>query len=237
MSSTVATPASAIRIADNRYGTSSALTTKPERSPQRTTFLPSTSLANCSVRAAASGEVTSVLTSSTSGSTGTGLKKCRPSTRLGFCVAAAIFMIGMLDVFDASTASGSVITLSSSAKILRLDGFVLDDGLDDQLAVGQVGQVGGERQPRERRIAIVFAQLAFGRRTLQRLGDAACGPRSPARRSARRRPRPRRPWPTPRRYPNPSARRRSRRPVQCSLCSLHSPHHSVRPRPGFRGGA
>jgi hypothetical protein len=64
--------------------------------------------------------VTNVLTSSTNGSTGTGLKKCRPSTRLGLCVAAAIFMIGMLDVFDASTASGSVITLSSSAKILPL---------------------------------------------------------------------------------------------------------------------
>ena len=61
-----------------------------------------------------------MLTSSTSGSTGTGLKKCRPSTRLGFFVAAAIFMIGMLDVFDASTASGSVMTSSSSAKILPL---------------------------------------------------------------------------------------------------------------------
>ena len=55
--------------------------------------------------------VTSVLTSSTSGSTGTGLKKCSPSTRPGFSVAAAIFMIGMLDVFDASTASGSVMSL------------------------------------------------------------------------------------------------------------------------------
>jgi hypothetical protein len=29
-------------------------------------------------------------------------------------------MIGMLEVFDASTASGSVMTLSSSAKILAL---------------------------------------------------------------------------------------------------------------------
>ncbi len=75
---------------------------------------------SCSTRAAASSAVTSVLTSSTSGSTGTGLKKCRPSTRLGFFVAAAIFMIGMLEVFDASTASGSVISSSSSAKILAL---------------------------------------------------------------------------------------------------------------------
>ncbi len=64
--------------------------------------------------------MTSVLISSTSGSTGTGLKKCSPSTRLGFLVADAIFMIGMLEVFDASTASGSVMTSSSSAKTLAL---------------------------------------------------------------------------------------------------------------------
>lgn len=69
----------------------------------------------------AASEVTSVLISSTSGSTGTGLKKCKPSTRLGFLVAAAIFMIGMLEVLDASTASGgSVMSSSSCAKILPL---------------------------------------------------------------------------------------------------------------------
>src|SRR5699024_11473759 len=45
----------------------------------QTCALPISSLANCSVRAAASSLVTRVLTSSTSGSTGTGLKKCRRS--------------------------------------------------------------------------------------------------------------------------------------------------------------
>ncbi|CFE39416.1 Uncharacterised protein [Mycobacterium tuberculosis] len=64
--------------------------------------------------------MTSVRTNSTSGSTGTGLKKCRPRTRCGCLVAAATFMIGMLEVFDASTASGSVTTRSSSAKISDL---------------------------------------------------------------------------------------------------------------------
>ena len=82
--------------------------------------MPSTEPANSSVRATAASLVTSVLTSSTSGSTGTGLKKCRPSTRCGFLVAAAIFMIGMLDVFDASTAFGSSMTASSSEKISAL---------------------------------------------------------------------------------------------------------------------
>ena len=93
---------------------------KPERSPQRTTFLPKASPANFSTLATASGAVTMVSITSTSGSTGTGLKKWSPSTRLGFFVAAAIFMIGMLEVFEARTASGSVTTLSRSAKSLAL---------------------------------------------------------------------------------------------------------------------
>jgi hypothetical protein len=87
---------------------------------QRTTFLPSVSPANCATRSSAASLVSRVGTSSTRGSTGTGLKKCSPSTRLGFFVAAAIFMIGMLDVFDASTASGSVMASSSCAKTFAL---------------------------------------------------------------------------------------------------------------------
>ena len=146
MSSTVATPASAIRIADSRYGTNRALTTKPERSAQRTTCLPSTALANSSVRATASALVTSVLTSSTSGSTGTGLKKCRPSTRCGFLVAAAIFMIGMLEVFDARTASGSVDDRVEFGEDLRLDGLVLDDASITSCRSDRSFEFGGERQ-------------------------------------------------------------------------------------------
>lgn len=104
-------------MADSRYGTSSALTTKPERSAERTTCLPSTSEANCSARWETASLVLSVVTSSTSGSTGTGLKKCMPTTRSGLAVETATFMIGIEEVLDASTASGSVTTLSSSAKI------------------------------------------------------------------------------------------------------------------------
>lgn len=76
MSSTVAKPVSTIRIADNRYGTSSALTTNPERSADRITCLPNTSWAKVSARSLTSVAVSNVVTSSTSGSTGTGLKKC-----------------------------------------------------------------------------------------------------------------------------------------------------------------
>jgi len=113
----VAKPDSTIRIEESRYGTSSAFTTKPERSAERTTCLPSTSPANAWARLDTDSPVLSVVTSSTSGSTGTGLKKCMPITRSGFAVATAIFMIGMEEVLEASTASGSVTTLSSSLKI------------------------------------------------------------------------------------------------------------------------
>ena len=48
-------------------------------------------------------------TTSTSGSTGTGLKKCRPITRPGCEVSAPSFMIGTDEVFEArNCASGSV---------------------------------------------------------------------------------------------------------------------------------
>ena len=58
-------------------------------------------------------------TSSTSGSTGTGLKKCIPSTRSGFEVPAASFMIGTEEVFEArNSASGS--TSSSLRNSSRL---------------------------------------------------------------------------------------------------------------------
>ena len=47
-------------------------------------------------------------TISTSGSTGTGLKKCMPSTRSGFEVSAASFMIGTDEVVEArKSASGA----------------------------------------------------------------------------------------------------------------------------------
>jgi hypothetical protein len=58
-------------------------------------------------------------TTSTSGSTGTGLKKCRPMTRSGCRVSAPSFMIGTEDVFEArNSASGS--TASSALNSSRL---------------------------------------------------------------------------------------------------------------------
>ena len=114
MSSGVAKPLSAILIAESRKGTRSALTTAPDRSAECTTCLPRTCSANPSARSRTDSPVSSVLTSSTSGSTGTGLKKCMPITRRGRAVHVPSFMIGMEEVFEARTASGSVTTSSSS---------------------------------------------------------------------------------------------------------------------------
>ena len=55
------------------------------------------------------------MTSSTSRSTGTGLKKWMPITCSGRLVAMPSFMIGIDDVFEARIASSSSTTLSSAA--------------------------------------------------------------------------------------------------------------------------
>ena len=108
MSSRDAKPDSYILIADSRYGISSALTTKPARSCESMHCLPSVSSANSRARAAVSSAVMIECTISTSGSTGTGLKKCRPMTLWGCDVSAPSFMIGTEEVFEArNCASGS----------------------------------------------------------------------------------------------------------------------------------
>src|SRR6266487_950037 len=105
MSGMVATPCSTARIASSRYGTSSRLTMNPELSFAATASLPS-DLAKPKVRRNASSDVVTVRTTSTSGISGTGLKKCSPTKRSPRFVAAAIAAIVRLDVFDAKMAAG-----------------------------------------------------------------------------------------------------------------------------------
>ena len=69
---------------------------------------------------------------STSFSTGTGLKKCMPITRSGRFVAAASEVIGIEDVFDARTASAGSTRVGAAEDVL-LHGRVLDDRLDHQV--------------------------------------------------------------------------------------------------------
>ncbi len=78
------------------------------------TSLPSTVVTKSRARSWVCWPVSSDGTSSTSFSTGTGLKKCTPMTCSGRLVAMPSFMIGIDEVFDAKIASGSSTTLSSA---------------------------------------------------------------------------------------------------------------------------
>ena len=103
MSSREAKPSSYMRTAAIRYGTSSMLTMKPERSLVSIGRLPSRSI-NRLARSTVPELVSSATTTSTSGITGTGEKKCSPSTRLGSLTACASSAIGIDEVFEATIA-------------------------------------------------------------------------------------------------------------------------------------
>ena len=77
---------------------------KPELSFAATGSLPS-DLAKANARRNVSSDVVTVRTTSTSGISGTGLKKCSPTKRSPRCVAAAMAAIVRLDVLDAKIVS------------------------------------------------------------------------------------------------------------------------------------
>jgi hypothetical protein len=104
---------SSIRIAESTYGTNRKFTMKPARSCERMTRFSSRPATNSSTRFAASSLVTIDGMSSTRCCTGTGLKKCSPSTFSGRRVAIASFMIGIDDVFDARIVSSPSRILST----------------------------------------------------------------------------------------------------------------------------
>ena len=82
MSSRVAKPSSYIRTAAIRYGTRSMFTMNPDRSLVSIGRLPSRSTNRFALSTVLS-LVSSATTTSTKFITGTGEKKCRPSTRSG----------------------------------------------------------------------------------------------------------------------------------------------------------
>src|SRR5207302_2539348 len=92
-------------MASSRYGTSSRFTMNPELSFAATGSLPR-DLANAKARWNVSADVVTVRTTSTSGISGTGLKKCRPTKRSARRVAAAIAATVRLDVLDAKIVAG-----------------------------------------------------------------------------------------------------------------------------------
>ena len=79
---------------------------------------------------------------STSGILSTGLKKCRPMKSAGRSTPVASSVIGSVEVLEHSRASGFDV-IGDLGEHLVLEARVLEDRLDDEVAAGQVGGVGG----------------------------------------------------------------------------------------------
>ena len=103
-------------------------------------------------------EVAIVRTTSTSFITGTGLKKCSPAKRSGRCVAVDISVIVSDEVLEQKIVSAC--RSGRAPRSLLLDVQVLDDRLDDDVAVGQVLEA---RRPesRPRGVPVRGGELPF----------------------------------------------------------------------------
>ena len=107
-----------------------------------------------------------------SGMTGTGLKKCIPTnrSRRSRGTASASRWIAIDDVFEAKIASGRRDRVELAPQG-RLDREVLEDGLDDEVGVGDAREVGGRLDAGERRVAVRLGEAALGDRAVQVAGD------------------------------------------------------------------
>src|ERR1700757_3981192 len=122
MSSRLAKPSSYMRTAPIRYGVSRKLTIKPDRSFVSIGCLPSFT-AKSFAASTVSSLVSRARTISTNFITGTGEKKCRPSTREGSPTAPPSRAIGIEDVFEARIVSGPTISSSSLMIEILSSGF------------------------------------------------------------------------------------------------------------------
>ena len=160
--------------------------TKPGKSRASAGSLPR-SRASWTIAAAVSSDVCTARITSTSFSTGTGLKKCMPITRSGRCVTAASDVIGIDDVFDARIAScRQHLVRAAEDVLLRLR--VLDDRFDQQVGLDQVVDRRDSREHLVGRCAALLGEpleaLAdrreaaldrTGERIVQRHAAAGCG--------------------------------------------------------------
>ena len=142
---------------------------KPARSLMVTSTLPSRAH-SASMSSTTSASVTTVLTTSTSGMIGAGLKKCMPMTRFGRWVATEISVTDSEEVLVARIASG-LQTRSSSAKICCLRSRCSGTASITRSTLVQRGQADRERDPAQQRVAVLGAELALGHRPVGRAGQ------------------------------------------------------------------
>ena len=215
MSSRLAMPDSNIRIAESRYGISSALTTKPERSWARIACLPSRP---CTARLGALDRLLA------GGQRRDQLDELLHRGRVEEVDADDLVGAGgghrQLHQRDGGGVGGQDGVrpghdLVEHLEDLRLDLLVLHDGLDDEVAVGELAEVGGEGEPVQRGVPLLRGDLAAlgglvqgvdqpGAAELQRLARGLGDHRRPVRRGR-----------TPRRCRRPSGRSPPLRRVRC----------------------
>ncbi|CAM5644870.1 hypothetical protein SGRIM128S_01961 [Streptomyces griseomycini] len=121
------------------------LTMKPGVSAQATGVLPQARAVSYA-RVAYVTSVANPETTSTSGSSGAGLKKCRPTKRPGERRAPPMAVTDRDEVLVASRQSSATMSSSPQEQVL-FDVQPLQDRLDDQGAVRQLGEVFGGQQP------------------------------------------------------------------------------------------
>jgi hypothetical protein len=92
---------------------------------------------------------------SSSGILSTGLKKCRPMKSSGRVTPSASSVIGSVEVLEPSSASLGEVRLDLGED-LRLDGRVLEHGLDHEVRAGGRGGVVGRRDPGEQLVALLL---------------------------------------------------------------------------------
>ena len=96
--------------------------------------------AKASARSNVSGLVVTARTTSTSGMSGTGLKKCRPTKRSGRPVAAAMSPMERLEVLEAKiVAGGQMASSARQSSVLELE--ILGHRLDDEVAAREVAEL------------------------------------------------------------------------------------------------
>ena len=147
---------------------------KPALSPTTTGTLPSRS-ASALMSSMTSSSVTTVRMTSTSLSTGAGLKKCIPITCAGRDVATEISVTDSDEVLVARIARGGQDLVEPGQGVL-LEVEVLGHRLDDEVALGQVVQRGAQRDPRVDLGGLLVGELAALDRPSDRRVEVAAAP-------------------------------------------------------------
>ncbi len=150
-------------------GIKTRFTTNPGVSWQRMGRLPRRS-PTANAAWTASSDDSSARTISTSGMSGAGLKKCMPTTRSGVETAAAISVTESAEVFVARIASARTIR-SSSLKRLELRVELLDDRLDHEIAVREVGELRRQRKQSQRRFTLARSHPLLVHLALEEVRD------------------------------------------------------------------